>query len=336
MKAQFLKLICLSFITSFAFYSCSEDEAGEMMQGNVQLFASNNANGDITVYNMTSNETSTFTTNSMAAEGIYYDEDQDEVIQASRSENRLDVYTDYSGLIGNISITAAISSSSDLVSPRDIAVNGNTYVVADNADVDGNPDTADGRLFIFVKSGSEFTLRNTVNIPFALWGIEFVGTDLYAVVDKTNRLAVFSNFVAENTSNSVVDPTKTVVIEGIVRTHGLAYDNGTMILTDVGSASSDADGAFHFVADFDSKFSSVANGGTLSANQQLRVAGDGTFLGNPVAAEYDAASNTVFIAEALNGGGRVLSFSNISANGSTTPTMNNTLQSASSLYFHSN
>jgi hypothetical protein len=239
--------------------------------------------------------------------------------------------------LANVSVSASFSSSSDVSSPRDIAVNDNFVIVADNADVDGNPDTADGRIFIYSRTNGSLTLRNTVVTEFAVWGIELVGNDLYAVVDKTNQLAVFANFTVTNTADATVSATKTIAIEGIVRTHGLAYDNGTMILTDVGSAMDDADGAFHIITNFDSKFNAVANGDTLIvANNQTRIAGSATLLGNPVAAEYDAASNTVFIAEAANGGGRVLAFSNADAGGNITPSVNNSLASASSLYFYSN
>ena len=69
------------------------------------------------------------------------------------------------------------------------------------------------------------------------------------------------------------------------------------------------------------------------ANNQVRVAGSSTFLGNPVAAEYDADSNTVFIAERANGGGRVLAFTNADGGGNLAPSVNNQLEGASSLYF---
>ncbi len=72
------------------------------------------------------------------------------------------------------------------------------------------------------------------------------------------------------------------------------------------------------------------------AGNQTRVAGSATSLGNPVATEYDAASNTVFIAEAANDGGKVLAFSNADAGGNLTPSVNNNLSKASSLYFYSN
>lgn len=221
------------------------------------------------------------------------------------------------------------------LSPRDLAVNDDIYVVSDNADVDGDTTTNDGRLFVFVKGDNGFTLRNTITVDFAVWGIEFVGNNLYAVVDKTNQLAVFTNFSASNTTDATVAASKTITVEGIVRTHGIGYDDGTMILTDIGDAAVDNDGGFHIITDFDSKFSGVADGGTLAVSDQVRVAGSNTFLGNPISAEFDSDTNTVFIAERANGGGRVLAFTNADAGGNIAPSVNNTLSGASSLYFYS-
>lgn len=342
MNRNFFKIGFFIALGTSVIISCSKDD-GETRQDleSTQLYASNNNDGNITVYDMVSGEVKTLATASTMAEGVYYDAVSDEIIQASRSSNQLNSYTGISALLGgsslNISITASASSESSLQSPRDIAVNDNIVVISDNADADGNDATADGRLFIFTRNGGNLTLRNTVTTDFALWGIEFVGDNLYAVVDKTNQLAVFANFTATNTADATISATKTIAIEGIVRTHGLAYDNGTMILTDIGSAMDDADGAFHIISGFDSKFNGVSDGGTLLvASNQIRVEGSSTSLGNPVAAEYDADSNTVFIAEAANGGGKVLAFSNANAGGNLTPSVNNNLSKASSLYFYSN
>ncbi|MBU2994840.1 hypothetical protein KO500_00235 [Cellulophaga baltica] len=328
-------------ITSLTLISCDNNDDDSSTVDTefetAQLFASNNSDGKVTIYDMNTGDVKTLTTSSDAAEGIYYDEDSDEIIQASRSSNQLNVYSGISTYLASTTISASFSSSSDVESPRDIAVNGDYLVVADNADVDGDTETADGRLFVYTIADGSITLRNIITTDIALWGIEFVGDDLYAVVDKTNELAVYTSFTATNTTDAVVSASKRIAIEGIVRTHGLAYDNGTMILTDVGDAASDSDGAFHIITDFDSKFNAVADGETMVlANNQVRVSGSSTFLGNPVATEYDADSETVFIAEAANGGGKVLAFSNASAGGDIAPSINNTLASASSLYFYSN
>jgi len=335
MNNNFLKVGFLMAISSLAFVACDKED-GSTDSSRTELYVSNNADGNVTIYDMEKNETKTLTTTSLAAEGIYYDGDMDKVIQASRSSNQLNVYTDISTLSLNAVLALGFSSTSDLSSPRDVAVNGNMVVVADNSDVDGDAATADGRLFIYTKTDASLTLRNVVTTDFAVWGIEFVDNDLYAIVDKTNQLAVYTNFTASNTTNATVSASKTIAIEGIVRTHGLAYDGGTMILTDVGDAASDSDGGFHIIADFKSKFSATADGSMLAiAGNQVRVAGAATMLGNPVAAEYDASANVVYIAEAKNGGGRVLSYTNADAGGDLTPSMNKTLSKASSLYFYS-
>lgn len=327
------------------FIACDTDDNGGNGEGEVvtadsraELYTSSNSDGNITIYDVS--DTANITVRSLAtastdSEGIYYDPNNDEVTQASRSGLQLNAYADILTSVTNIAITASISSAASLQSPRDIAVNGDIFVVSDNADVDGDNTTADGRLFIFVRNDDSFELRNTVVTDFAVWGIEFVGNTLYAVADNTSDVAIFANFTASNTTDTTVTPTKRITIEGIARTHGIAETNGTMILTDIGDAMSDTDGAFHVISDFESKFDAVEDGETLLVvNNQVRVAGTGTFLGNPVSAEYDAQNDIVYIAERANGGGRVLAFANAEAGGNITPSLNNSLSGASSLYLY--
>jgi hypothetical protein len=321
--------------------SCSSDDEGGSTvvtaDSRAELYASSNSDGDVTVYDVrdTSNITAaSFGTVSTDAEGIYYDGSSDEVTQASRSGLQLNAYGNVLLSTAGIDLTATVSSSAVLVSPRDLAVSGDFYVVSDNADVDGDPATADGRIFIFQKSGGNFTLRNTVTTEFALWGIEFVGSSLYAVVDKTSDVAEFEDFL-DNSADATVSASKRITIEGIVRTHGIAETDGTMILTDIGDAGVDSDGGFHVISNFASKFDAVENGETLAvAGNQVRVAGAATFLGNPISAEYDAVNDIVYIAERANGGGRVLAFASVQAGGDLAPAVNNELAGASSLYLY--
>ena len=321
-----------------AIVSCSDDDnTGMDTSLSTYLFASNNSDGNITNYNvssLTNVMSTTLITTSTAADGIYYDKNNDVVVQASRSNFSLEGYSDVSLNTGGSSISVGISGSTDMTSPRELAVNGNFYVVADNADVDGDTNTPDGRLFIYTKSGNSFTLRNVITTDFKLWGITFDGEDLYAIVDTTNQLAVFTNFLS-NTSDTTVSASKTIVVEGIVRTHGLTYDamSDTMVLTDIASAmNGQDDGGFHVIENFTSKFNNTAAGATLALSQQVRVAGSSTLLGNPVDVAYDSATKTVFIAEAGNGGGRILAFNNIDNGGNISPVVNTDLASASSLF----
>ncbi|MFG6687866.1 hypothetical protein ACGK9U_14885 [Mariniflexile sp. HNIBRBA6329] len=332
-----IKSVAFLMSLSITLASCSDDNDDNQKNLSTYLYASNNSNGNITFYDVTNTNSVTSTTlltTSTAADGIYYDKNNDVAVQASRSNFSLEGFSNISLSTGGTSISVGISGSADMASPRELAVSGDFYVVADNADVDGDTNTPDGKLFIYSKSGNNFTLRNVITTDFKLWGITFDGNDLYAVVDATNQLAIYTNFLS-NTTNATVSASKKIAVEGIVRTHGLTYDamSDVMVMTDIAAATNaQDDGGFHIIENFTSKFNNTANGGTLALSQQIRVAGSATLLGNPVDVAYDSATKTVFIAEAGNGGGRILAFNNIGSGGNLAPVMNSDLAAASSVF----
>ncbi len=334
-----IKLLSICALT-FTTLSCSDDDSQPMMeeedQTSVRLFTSNNSDGNISILdvtNMSNVQSKTLLTTSTAADGVYYDASADAVFQASRSNLNLEGFYNVDMLLNNTTASIDISSTTDMESPREVAVSGDYYVVADNSDVDGDSNTPDGRLFVYQKTSNNFVLRNTITTNFKLWGIVFSGADLYAIVDTTDQLAVFNNFLS-NTTDQTLMASKTISIEGIVKTHGIALDGNTMVLTDIGVASGTAtsatDGAFHIISDFSSKFNNTANGGTLALTEQVRVEGSSTLLGNPVDVAYDANTNTVFIAEAANG--KILAFNNIGSGGNLSPVLDYNLASASAVY----
>ncbi|WP_341221295.1 hypothetical protein [Polaribacter atrinae] len=339
-----IKTLAILCVAAIGLSSCSnnDNEVTTLLSTNL-LFTSNNSDGNVNIYNVNNLNAvtkSTLTTSSTAADGIYYNGDEDLVVQSSRSTFGLEGYTGITASTSIIStnITANVTGSLDMASPRELAVNENFYVVADNADADGNADTKDGKLFIYTKNGDQFTLRNTITTNFKLWGIIFIGNDLYAIADTTNELAVFSNFL-NNTSTTTVDATKQIAIEGIVRTHGLTYDaaTDTMVLTDIGDAANGQDdGGFQVIENFTSKFSGTTNESTLAITEQTRVSGTNTLMGNPVDVAYDGETKTVFIAEAGNGGGRILAFNNINSGGNLTPVYNSDLAAASAVFLYKN
>ena len=336
MNAQSIKFLALAGFVSIFAASCDKDDPTPTVTSTT-VYTSNNANGDVTYYDVTDRnnvKATTLVTSSTAADGVYYDASADAVIQASRSGNALEGYLNITGMLTGELLNIGITGAAGMDSPRETAVNGNFYVVADNKDVDGDATTPDGRLFIFTKSGSSFSLRNVITTDFKLWGITFIGDDLYAVVDADNELAVFTNFLNNNTDKQM-SASKRVVIEGITRTHGITYDasTSTLIMTDIGSATNTQDdGGFHVIKNFMTKFNATANNGTIAVSDQVRVSGAATMMGNPVDVAYDGATGTVFIAEAGNGGGRILAFENISGGGNLTPSMNYDLASASAVY----
>src|SRR5690606_2746958 len=147
-------------------------------------------------------------------------------------------------------------------------------------------------------------------------------------------VAVLKNFISTYTTDVTATPDKQITIEGITRTHGIAEDGGSVILTDIGDATDERDGGFHFINNFVSKFDATPNGGTLAfSGNQVRVSGALTQLGNPVAVEYEKISQTVFIAERANDGGKVLFFNEFAPGGNLAPTLSSPFEGASSLYF---
>ena len=107
-------------------------------------------------------------------------------------------------------------------------------MVSDNTDLDEDEVTPEGRIFVYTKNESGFTLRNVVTTKFKVWGLTFVGDDLYAAVDETNKIAVYRNFISTNNLNRIITADKIVGIQGLVRSHGLDFENGTMVLSDIG------------------------------------------------------------------------------------------------------
>ncbi|WP_373518502.1 hypothetical protein [Pricia sp.] len=306
--------------------ACTPCEDGMELGRRAELYVTNNANGDITKYSVTGDSMVTYKTASEAAEGIYFDKDEDLVVQASRSGLSLDAYKGLSMLTEDSDATADFSSAADFESPRELAVSGDTYVVSDNGS---------NKYFVYTKSGDSFTLNSTVEIPFPVWGITFKGKDLYGVVDTTGDLAVFNDFVA-NAKDGVLIPSKRVTIGGIVRTHGLTYDgtDDVMVLTDIGDAANATDdGGFHVIAEFSKKFDALSDGEVLPANLQVRVAGPSTSMGNPIDVAYDSETDAVYISEV--GNGKVLGYTSIGDGGDLAPSYSKDLMAASSIYFSS-
>lgn len=173
---------------------------------------------------------------------------------------------------------------------------GMSHASADN----GNQD----KLLVYDASATSITLDKSYDVAINLWGIQGAGDDLFAIVDVSNRLAVFNDFLSNPAG--MIAPTREVEVEGLVRTHGLHYisELDMMLLTDIGAASSDSDGAYLQLWNF----SATSANGIINTNEQIRIEGPESFLGNPVDIDYDETNGIVFVAERANGGGRLLGF----------------------------
>lgn len=199
---------------------------------------------------------------------------------------------------------------------RETAVSGDKVVVTQDQLVSNG---LINKLFVYQKTTVGFTLLNTYTTNFKLWGIHMDGNDLYAVADLTGDIVQFKNFM--NNASGSITPTKRVTIEGLIRTHGITYSasDDVMILTDVASAASATDGGLIVIKDFSSIFASTASAGTIALTNQVRVYGPNSLLGNPVDVAYDNVTKNIYVAERLNAGGQVLTFSYPIVSGDSTP-----------------
>ena len=300
-----------------------------MMGVEGSIFLSSNMSGQVGLLELledNSHRLNSFSAASEDADGIYYDEDADVLYQLNRSDNVINAYSNVMQALSNgMTPQITATSTSDFTNGREIAVAGNRMVVAQDA-ADSNGQT--NRMYVYEFSPTAITLKKTYNVNINLWGIHADVNTLYAIEDNSNRLAIFNNFF-ENADGTVMAD-QIVSVEGIIRTHGLTYDagNDVMLLTDIGEASESGDGAFIVV----NGFSSAIDDSNISTNEQVRISGPMSSLGNPVDIAYSPETQYIYIAERANGGGRILVFNNPELSGDATPFYNSEFAAISAVY----
>ncbi len=291
------------------------------------IFASTNTGKKVGVFSINDNNTITqtsFVNKGADADGIYYNDKQDVLIQLNRSENKLDAYGNVLANVKNgVPPKYLFSSTADFTNGREIAVAGDRVVVTQDA-IAGNNNQ--NKLLVYKISDSGFTLVSSHNVAINLWGVQADLNTLYAVVDNSNEVAIFENFFVNSAAD--LTPSSRVKVEGLVRTHGLTYDyiNDIMIMTDIGDAASASDGGMIVINGFKSK----AADGNITAAEQIRIAGPKTLLGNPVDVAMDKTANKMYVAE--RAGGKLLTFDIPTANGDVAPVLSNTFSGISAVY----
>lgn len=337
MKRIILSISALTFLLT----SCSDEEgmptapvAPITAAPELKLVTTSNTSGKVSYVNLleTSPTAKSLTINGLDADGAFFNSESDELILASRTNNTLQLYKGLNNSVANnmdALLLQASTGNTDFNNPREIAVSGDKVIVAQDQNA-ANANT--NKFIVYQKTNSGFTLLNTYTLNFKVWGIHIEGTTLYAVADSSSDLLVFENFYAN--ANGSILPTKRVTIEGLVRTHGITFSatDNRMILTDVGSATSDIDGGIIVINDFSTKIAATANMGTIAMSNQVRIYGPNSNLGNPVDVAYDNVTDKIYIAERLNAGGKVLTFSLPTTTGDATPLNSRAEAGVSSVY----
>lgn len=292
-----------------------------------KYFASSNTQNKIAILDVFDDkviEDSAWTSRADDADGIFYDKENDVLYQLNRTENVIDVYAN---VAANMQMGMApeyvVSSSSDFINGRGISVSDGVLVVAQDAN-DANNQTNKFVIYNVSSASIEFDRALTIDKP--LWGVELVGNTLYAIEDMSWNLLIFKNL---SRKDGHVSPDRTIIIEDMVRTHGLSYDSETdvMVLTDIGSGGSATDGAIVVV----SKWKEAIRNRYLTADEQARIEGPNSSLGNPVDVAYDGELNVVFVAERASEGGKILAFQMPKTSGDASPFYSLNFAGASSI-----
>ncbi|QOG00914.1 hypothetical protein [Flavobacterium sp. MDT1-60] len=314
------------FITSafliLCFSSCdSNDTENNAPMPESTLVTSSNTSGKITFTNLlaTAPNVKSFTIASLDAEGISYNSETDAVIVASRTTNKLEVYSGIKNALaaGTDNLMLSLSSiTGDFTNARETAVSGDIVVVAQDQLASNG---MINKLFVYQKTTNGFTLLKTFTTDFKLWGIHINGNDLFAVADLTGDLVFFKNFMTN--ASGTIPATKRVTIAGLTRSHGITYSSSDdiMILTDVASAASGTDGGLIIIKNFSNVFNKTEASATIALMNQIRIYGPNSTLGNPVDVAYDNATQKIYVAERLNAGGQVLTYSFPMASGDFAP-----------------
>jgi hypothetical protein len=279
-----------------------------------KVFTSSNISRSIGFYGVNAQKQlqgTSFIGQATDADGVFYDDKNDILIQLNRATNKLDAYGDVARSLANNSAPKYLfSSTSDFTNGREITVAGDRVVVAQDANTGNNNEN---KLIVYKMTSTGFELKNVFNTSINLWGIQADLNTLYAIVDNSNKLAVFNDFFLN--TGATVEPSTTITVDGIVRTHGLAYDHerDIMVLTDIGDANSGNDGALVVI----NNYMTAAADASIKASEQIRIAGDQSLLGNPVDVAIDGEQKSIYVAE--RAGGKLLVFAMPDNNGNIAP-----------------
>ncbi|CAH1001651.1 hypothetical protein LEM8419_02556 [Neolewinella maritima] len=330
-----LSLLLLS-LAVFSLTGCNDDDdtfLGIDFDDDGTLFLSSNTSGTVGVLNLEDGDMpaiETFMAAGTDADGLFYESGEGNLYQVNRSDSTVVEYNDViDDLDDPNGVDVEARSTSDFTNGRGLAANDQRVVVAQQG-VDANDNR--NRLIVYDISNDDDVIELSASYPtnIALWGVQFVGDDLYAVVDKSDSVAVYTNFLA-NTNGDTIMPTRYIKVDGITRTHGLEYnaDDDIMILTDIGAADNSTDGALIVIRDF----STLGMADMVATDRYTRIGGDATRLGNPVDVAYDMDTDRIYVAERATGSGVLLIFSG-DASDNAAPLRSIPFVGLSSLYLH--
>lgn len=291
------------------------DEITSKVHVDNSVFVSSNTSGILTSFNIgTGLDNPTpraFTLPYADADGIVYDEKRNALYHVNRSDYRLVALPNISSYVNGDAIIPSAMGPASFMQGREATMYNNKVVVAD--------DQTPGQLKSYHVNIDNISGYREHQVNFEVWGIQVTDKDLWAIVDETNKVAYFQDFFKAQSGQLAA--TSMVAIEGLIRTHGLNYDEHSdiMVLTDIGDPTNGTDGGLIIITNFKSKVMIAGNGGTIPMIGQIRIYGPSTQLGNPVDVRLSVEKNAIFVAERKQDGGKFLIFEYPTSGGNIAP-----------------
>lgn len=285
-----------STMDGFNSKASKSNEMSDKMKGH-SVYVSSNTSGMLTIFNVHAGvdmpDMKALSLPYMDADGVEYDANRDAVYQVNRSDKALVALANISKTMDGDMVMPSAMGPSTFENGRGSALYNNKVVVVD--------DVTPGKLVSYHVNDDNISDFRAYHVGFEVWDVHVNGKDLWAIEDVSSNLVYFQDF--HNAKSGDIRYTHKVSVEGLVRTHGLDYDAATdiMVLTDIGSASgmpnSASDGALIIIHDFSSKFMNATMSGIIPMEDQIRIEGDMTELGNPVDVAVSPDMNAIFVAE---------------------------------------
>jgi hypothetical protein len=195
------------------------------------------------------------------ADGVVYDENRDAIYQVDRTNSRVVALDSISARTNGESVAPNAMGPSTFINGREATMYNNKVVVAD--------DVTPGRLASYHVNTDHISDYRWHDVGFEVWGIQATAKDLWAIEDVSSNVVFFRDYF--KAKSGALSATSIVAIEGLVRTHGLHYDESAdlMVLTDIGAASSATDGALIVITNFAAKFAAAGNGGSPEMDRSV-------------------------------------------------------------------
>ncbi|MCR8666409.1 hypothetical protein NO995_01830 [Aestuariibaculum sp. M13] len=264
----------------------------EKMKGH-SIYVSSNNSGKLSVFDIQESlempSMKSLSLPYMDADGVEYDVNRDAIYQVNRSDKALVTLSHISQTMDGDAIMPTAMGPSTFVNGRGSALYDNKVVVVD--------DVTPGKLVSYHVNEDVISDFRQYNVGFEVWDVHVNGKDLWAIEDVSSNLVYFKDF--HNAKSGDLMYSAKVSIEGLIRTHGLDYDamTDTMVLTDIGSAAVPDDGALVIINEFSNKFMAAMDSEMIPMEDQIRIEGDMTELGNPVDVAVSPAKQAIFVAE---------------------------------------